>query len=349
MKQQHHSSSYHNSQSLLRQQRNLEMVMSGRHKFEVRDLEDSLREETVVVPLALPKLPSAFDSATSSGAAQTVPNGLIRSPWSQADSESVHNESIEEEKLLIDSKSTEKNRVITSQREKEEEAELQQVLDNAKTTDSITMKSINTSWSIAGESMMHESQMSQLSSKRAQSTCNNVTELYSEEATLNAPSIAADCSFQENRTMEDTDNEVTLNDVHLDFNEDDRTTADEAPFESELEKYANNHNEPMLEDETSPSVSLLTSSNSKETGVEKKELDEEEEDNDEEEDRLEDTTEPDIKSPTHTSSHSNSISDPGRDFLIDDEIADQPGLFSNYNNGKSTKPLSLQSHFYIFS
>lgn len=310
--------------------------MSGRHKFEVRDLEDSLREETVVVPLALPKLPSAFEECSAS--AHTVPTGLIRQEQ-QSSPRSSHNESIEEEKLLIDSKSNEKSHKVTPReavRREEEEAELESHAGN--TTDSITMKSINTSWSIAGESMMHESQLSSLSKRST--TGHNVLDLYSEEATLNGPSIAVDCSLSTGggkRSMaddDDTDNEVTLNEIRLDFNEEeeeDATAADEPPFESELEKYANNHNEPMLEDETSPSISLLTS-NSKETGVENKELDDDDMENEElEEDRLEDTAEPDIKSPVHSSSHSNSISDQG---LIDDEIADQPGLFSNYNNGK---------------
>lgn len=47
--------------------RNLEMVMSGRHKFSVRDrdLDDSLSDDSVV-PLALPELPSAFNTFNTS-------------------------------------------------------------------------------------------------------------------------------------------------------------------------------------------------------------------------------------------------------------------------------------------
>lgn len=41
--------------------RNLEMVVSGRHKFQVRDLDDSFADDNVV-PLALPELPSAFNT-----------------------------------------------------------------------------------------------------------------------------------------------------------------------------------------------------------------------------------------------------------------------------------------------
>lgn len=55
--------------------RNLQMVMNGRHRFEVKDLDDSLSSESssIVEPLALPKLPTEN---------QTVPlplSGLIRS------------------------------------------------------------------------------------------------------------------------------------------------------------------------------------------------------------------------------------------------------------------------------
>lgn len=150
-------------------------------------------------------------------------------------------------------------------------------------------------------------------------------DLQSEEATLNAsPSLAADY----------TDTEVTLNDVQLDLKDDDEEQTLNEPFESELEKYANDHNDPMLEDETSPSVSLLTSSSGKEALGLVTPLQEVLE----EDDQLEDTPEPDnIKSPTHTS-NSNSLSEQGRDFLIDDEIADQPGLFSNYQNGEFLTP-----------
>lgn len=304
--------------------------MSGRHKFQVRDLEDSLPADTVVVPLTLPKLPSAFDN---SAPAYIVPNGLIRQDQMEA-----QKDTIEEEKLLIDSKSNEKSTKF-SRRTKEPQEE-QTKTDN--TTDSCTMKSINTSWSIAGESMVHDSQWS-----TKKNTCSQVTSLYSEEATLNAPpSLVAD-STEKPGVEEDTDNEVTLNDVQLDLVDDEATLNE--PFESELEKYANDHNDPMLEDETSPSVSLLTS-NSKEADAnapEKCDLFGHNEKQEFGEDRLEDTLEPEnIKSPAHTS-HSNSLSEQGRDFLIDDEIADQPGLFSNFQNGKQLITLNPKNRWII--
>lgn len=54
--------------------RNLHMVMKGRNYFEVRDLDDSLSDDTIV-PLVLPKLPSAFETNAQSN----MTAGLIRS------------------------------------------------------------------------------------------------------------------------------------------------------------------------------------------------------------------------------------------------------------------------------
>lgn len=42
--------------------RNLEMVFSGRNKFHVRDLNVDIDSEDSIQPLALPKLPSAYNS-----------------------------------------------------------------------------------------------------------------------------------------------------------------------------------------------------------------------------------------------------------------------------------------------
>jgi hypothetical protein len=107
--------------------RNLEIVPSGRHKFEVRDL-DTFMDESVI-PLSLPKLPSVFSSLN-----QTIPmGGLVRSNVSQSsenDSEyglndnrnferkssiiSSDAESFEEEKLMKDNNSSEKSMKVSS-------------------------------------------------------------------------------------------------------------------------------------------------------------------------------------------------------------------------------------------
>lgn len=116
--------------------RNLKMVMSGRHTFEVRDADDppSSESNSFVEPLALPKLPT--------DGSQSIPLpllGLVRSntvlsresyerrqaetPGSQdqQDSEkpktsgSDESESVDEEKLYLDSSTSEKSAKHQSQ------------------------------------------------------------------------------------------------------------------------------------------------------------------------------------------------------------------------------------------
>lgn len=101
--------------------RNLEMVINGRHKFEVRDLDTELIDEDVV-PLSLPKLPSCFSSNS-----QPAPiSGLLRYDdrndestsdlgtdginlsFRKSSLASLNVESIEEEKLYRDNSITEK-------------------------------------------------------------------------------------------------------------------------------------------------------------------------------------------------------------------------------------------------
>ena len=103
-----------------RRTRRFEMIpIPGRHKFEIRDLNDEFDENDVVVPLSLPKLPTDRK--------EIVTSGLIRSTNScNEDSEmdmsmSIGSrptslistgsevESVEEEKLKIDLSSSEKN------------------------------------------------------------------------------------------------------------------------------------------------------------------------------------------------------------------------------------------------
>lgn len=99
--------------------RRFEMVqIPGRHKFEIRDLSE-FNENAVVVPLALPKLPTDRK--------EIVTNGLIRSTNSyNADSDmdmsisgdsrplsfistSSDGESFEEEKFKLDTSASEKS------------------------------------------------------------------------------------------------------------------------------------------------------------------------------------------------------------------------------------------------
>lgn len=104
----------------------------------------------------------------------------------------------------------------------------------------------------------------------------------------------------------------------------------------------------LLDDETSPSNSLLSSTASDDVAPEKskkkatesknceKELDDDEKDIDEISPIFDVATPASQGTPTHASnSFSFSDGDDGRDFLIDDEIADQPVLcFSDKNHGE---------------
>lgn len=89
----------------------------------------------------------------------------------------------------------------------------------------------------------------------------------------------------------------------------------------------------LIDDETSPSESLVSSSDSGDVPMKKASdvLEEEKEDlEDVSPELLEDLISP--GSPNHAS-NSLSLSDGGRDFLIDDEIADQPALTFNDKKG----------------
>lgn len=95
--------------------RNLEMILNGRHKFEVRDLERLTSEP--VVNLALPKLPSVFHANNY----QPAPiGGLIKAcnnnnnnSTNETRRDSMNSvdttESNEEEKLMRDNNSSEKS------------------------------------------------------------------------------------------------------------------------------------------------------------------------------------------------------------------------------------------------
>lgn len=96
--------------------RNLEMVINGRHKFEVRDLDNELMDENVV-PLSLPKLPifsSNSQPAPTSGlhrydesSSESCTDGINLS-FRKSSLTSLNVESVEEEKLYRDNSMTEK-------------------------------------------------------------------------------------------------------------------------------------------------------------------------------------------------------------------------------------------------
>lgn len=107
--------------------RHLELIMSGRHKFEIRDLNE-FNEDHQVIPLSLPKLPTERK--------EIVTGGLIRStnsyntdsemdtsvscgsnfnsrPTSLISTASETDQSCGEEKLKIDNSSSEKSMKVS--------------------------------------------------------------------------------------------------------------------------------------------------------------------------------------------------------------------------------------------
>lgn len=97
--------------------RNFEMIMSGRHRFEIRDLSDDLTDENIP-SLSLPKLPSDRNeivvgglvrSHTSNYSNETESMDSNRSMSDNINSSSLSEGSCEEEKLMIDNNSSEKN------------------------------------------------------------------------------------------------------------------------------------------------------------------------------------------------------------------------------------------------
>lgn len=134
--------------------RNLEMVFSGRNKFEVRDLDDSLSDESVV-PLSLPRLPSAFNTASQPaplmGLSRTEyiprddqsssPTDGIELTFGKSSLTSLDVESIEEEKVYRDNSTTEKETRMSLAKE---------YSPSSKTSSPASSRA---SWCNAGESM----------------------------------------------------------------------------------------------------------------------------------------------------------------------------------------------------
>lgn len=95
--------------------RNLEMVLSGRHKFEVRDLETLTAEP--IEALSLPKLPSAFSSSNGQQQQPVPLSGLVRSselPRQLSDDIDINDNRYESEQMLDGEYALERKDSITS-------------------------------------------------------------------------------------------------------------------------------------------------------------------------------------------------------------------------------------------
>ncbi|XP_017080611.1 uncharacterized protein LOC108114243 isoform X4 [Drosophila eugracilis] len=337
--------------------RNLKMVMSGRHTFEVRDADDppSSESNSFVEPLALPKLPT--------DGSQSIPLpllGLVRSntvlsresyerrqaetpgAQDQQDQEpekpkisgSDESESVDEEKLYLDSSTSEKSAKHQSQ------------------------SSVASTWRLqAGESLAAQdcSSMSMSISSDTQAPENPRDNEKEEDMSLGLDEISlinTDMQFSTISSMTETPpklgQEPMLN-LHLVDNREAGTSRprsfNNALNESKFAELALASSSCLLlDDETSPTDSLVSSTeDSEEAGgkLQKHKLNEERQQKDIDDIDIDDISpvlELDLDppgsrspispgTPTHAS-HSLSLgSDCGN--LIDDEIADQPALLCN--------------------
>ncbi|XP_017133725.1 uncharacterized protein LOC108150213 isoform X4 [Drosophila elegans] len=341
--------------------RNLKMVMSGRHTFEVRDADDppSSESNSFVEPLALPKLPT--------DGSQSIPLpllGLVRSntvlsresyerrqaetpgsqdPQDQQDqrqaekpkaSGSDESESVDEEKLYLDSSTSEKSAKHQSH------------------------SSVASTWRLqAGESLAAQdcSSMSMSISSDTQAPENPRDNDKEEDMSLGLDEISlinTDMQFSTISSMTDTAPKVgqePLLNLNLVDNREAGTSRprsfNNALNESKFAQLALASSSCLLlDDETSPTDSLVSSTeDSEEAGgkLQKHKLNEERQQKDIDDIDLDDISpvlELDLDppgshspispgTPTHAS-HSLSLgSDCGN--LIDDEIADQPALLCN--------------------
>ncbi|XP_058066173.1 uncharacterized protein LOC131215794 [Anopheles bellator] len=359
--------------------RNLAMVMSGRHKFEVRDLEALTTEP--IVPLPLPELPSAFGNTANQRTASL--SGLIRSSELTAsglggvadgtldddidindnryesngaeaeqdddgtltvarDLEAAarkecfsDGESLEEEKLRRDNNSSEKSLKGAL------------IMDDAKP---VGPGHSRVSWCDAGVALALEDGEKKEQSRAPEKDIPPQRQQEEEEDISSVTITAGHSSFSSFSApvpMDVSTNLDSVSEVLISFTDPgtDPLASSEAAdlpnrmYRNEQAKFAAMaaaiSDVVLLDDETSPTDSLVSScctdnsDDAKKPRATKKGAEnakDKEKDIDEISPELEELTSPvSPGTPTHAS-NSLSLSDGGRDFLIDDEIADQPGL-----------------------
>ncbi|XP_053689567.1 uncharacterized protein LOC128738452 isoform X2 [Sabethes cyaneus] len=346
--------------------RNLEMIMSGRHKFEVRDLETLTAEP--IVSLALPKLPSAFNT---NGPQQPIGmSGLVRStelPRQLSDDIDINDNRYESEQPPpVDPLAERKDSIVSSDVESLEEEE-KLTRDNNSSEKSLkgailrdlqsaeihggsktsSPGSSRASWCNAGETMAPKecSSLSLSSSEDANQRHRkaSIDEVDVSSVTITAGNPSLMSSYSAAIPMDISMNLDSISEVQNSFVDNDNTASDQPDsnqiFRTEETKFAEIAaavgDAILLDDETSPTDSLVSSctdsddvrkNRKKCAPLEGKNDRDKEKDIDEISPELDDLTSPVTPgTPTHAS-NSLSLSDGGRDFLIDDEIADQPAL-----------------------
>ncbi|XP_052861510.1 uncharacterized protein LOC128268451 [Anopheles cruzii] len=354
--------------------RNLAMVMSGRHKFEVRDLEALTTEP--IVPLPLPELPSAFGNTANQRTASL--SGLIRSSELTAsglgadgtldiddidinDNRYESNvgevdqdqdgsmavardlEAVVRKECLSDGESLEEEKLRRDNNSSEKSLKGALIMDDAKLAGPGHSR---VSWCDAGVALALDEKREE---SRAPEKDVRPQREQEEEEDVSSVTITAGhssfSSFSAPVPMDVSTNLDSVSEVLISFTDPgtDPLASSEAAdlpnrmYRNEQAKFAAMaaaiSDVVLLDDETSPTDSLVSScctDNSddakKPRATKKESARDKEKDIDEISPELDELTSPvSPGTPTHAS-NSLSLSDGGRDFLIDDEIADQPGL-----------------------
>lgn len=313
--------------------RHFEMVPAGRHKFEIRDLREMIvDDDAIVVPLELPKLPTQR--------AEIVTGGLCRSSNISSSitttATTTDNDTQSDMSMSTSSSTRPASLISTATEEEEESCEEEKIsMDTSRSEKSQQQKS-------AGEALISSMDCSSITSSRQQQETYTVEKNAArtdDEDDLSEMTITADhTSYLDSVTLRSSstaDNKSVVNDAFMRQPKTASITRKELffgfKFSDTVTKARNSAN---LDDETSPTDSLVSSSESGEGilsrpekqqddggDICKKKYDEVD---------LEDISPiddfPSPSTPTHAS-NSLSLSDGNRDdFLIDDEIADQPEL-----------------------
>lgn len=336
--------------------RNLEMVISGRHKFDVRELEDSLSDESIV-PLSLPQLPSVFNASSQpaplSGLSRTDPttSSSYRSQ-SPTDDDATHLGYRKSSMTSLDVESIEEEKAYRDNSVSEKFSRNMMIKECSPSSKTSSPNSSRASWCNAGESMAFKdcSSMSVSSNDSVNNRDN--------EKSLNLTLREQEYSLFGEEGCGVTNSSCSIGSLTLSNNkyqqQNNDTLGEQKPSPKKLEasplsidignKFAQITatvgDNMFIDDETSPTDSLVSSTDSDDLLMKKqnkklnfskleKELDDIS--------PILDFSGPlSPGSPTHAS-NSLSLSDGGRDFLIDDEIADQPALCFAENHGKNKK------------
>lgn len=337
------------------------MVPTGRHKFEIRDLND-FSDNSVVVPLSLPKLPTSRREIVTEGLIRSTNSYIIDNETDMSISgesnarptsliSTSEAESFEEEKFRNDNSFTEKS--LKSRVIKEEVLSKNSSPGSSKASwygnagESMATKNCS---SISLSSSDEERRMGKRNSAKKDIDC--------DDDDLSSMTITADHSSYLNsttlRTSPSKDEKETVNDAFMRqqpkmgsiSRKEFFIEMDELKFAQTVDKTKDSA---MLDDETSPTDSLVSSSDSGDVLMKKVEKPHGERTlcklifDDIKEQDLEDIT-PELVdlispvtpgTPTHAS-NSHSLSDDRDDFLIDDEIADQPALVFNDKKHKGS-------------